>query len=68
MRELIEVGIGEIVKIGDESYICVKDDSETLCSKCAFYGNFCCCRYICSGINRKDECNVHFVEQKGGKK
>lgn len=66
MSKLIEVEIGEIVKIGDESYICVKDDAETLCSDCAFYGEICCFRYICHNINRKDKYNVHFVEQEGG--
>lgn len=66
MRHLLEVKIGEIVKHGDESYVCVKDDLETLCSDCAFYGYFCCAHYICSGSNRKDGYNVHFVEQEGG--
>ena len=67
MKDLIEVEIGEIVKIGDESFICVKDDPETLCSECAFYGEFSCIGYICGGGNRSDKYNVHFVKQEGGK-
>lgn len=68
MRDLVEVEIGGIVKHGDESYVCVKDDPETLCNECAFYGYFCCARYICSRSNRKDGYSVHFVEQEGGDK
>lgn len=67
MSKFIEAEIGEVVKFGDESYICVKDDPETLCSECAFYCKLDCIDYVCSGSNRKDKYNVHFVEQEGGK-
>lgn len=69
MKGLIEVEIGEIVKIGDESHICVKDsvNTERSCDECAFSSRACCLDYACSKWERYDNTGVHFEKQKGGK-
>lgn len=67
MKDLIEVGVGEIVKHGDESYICVKDDpnSACYCYECAFFNNDHCISMQCASDKRKDRNGVHFVKQRG---
>ena len=72
MREsfLIEVKIGEIMKIDGESYICVRDNPQSsyCCGGCALYNTDYCHDFACIDADREDETDVHFVKQKGGEK
>lgn len=63
MREPFELEVGEIVELGDESYVCVKDVPYSMCSKCDFFHTSHCCEFTCIAEDREDKTDVRFIKQ-----
>ena len=64
MREPFELEVGEIVELGDESYVCVKDVPYSMCSRCDFFHTIHCCEFTCIAEDREDKTDVRFAKQR----